>query len=211
MIGIYKIENLINGKKYIGQSIHIEKRWATEKRDAFNEKKASYHYPLSKAFRKYGIENFSFEIIEECLQEELNDKEKYWVAFYDSFYSGYNQTLGGDSPRNKPKETIIGVIFDLENTNLYHREIAEKWNISQEMVQGINTGRYWFQENKVYPLQKQHKEKSHHIEKGQVLNKPIKTCAKCGKKITAKATLCIDCAHQALQKVERPNAKEVYE
>ena len=50
------------------------------------------------------------------------------------------------------KEKIIGVINDLLNTNMLHREIAEKWNISTEMVQGINTGRYWYQENKNYPL-----------------------------------------------------------
>jgi len=49
--------------------------------------------------RKYGIDNFSFEVIEECSLEELNDKEKYWIKYYDSHNSsnGYNLTDGGNT------------------------------------------------------------------------------------------------------------------
>lgn len=211
MVGIYKIENLINGNKYIGQSNNITKRWGTEKRTAFNEKDPRYDYPLSRALRKYGIENFSFEIIEECNIEQLNERERYWVSYYDSFYNGYNQTLGGDSPKNAPKEKIIGIIQDLENTDMYHREIAEKWNISQEMVQGINTGRYWFQENKNYPLQKKHKGKSHHIVNKQIVDKKYYYCEQCGAKITSKAILCVSCAQKKSRKVDRPEAKELFQ
>ena len=67
MIGIYKIENLINGKKYIGQSIDIETRWAEHKR--INERSLEtikQKYPLYLAFKKYGLENFSFEVLEIC-------------------------------------------------------------------------------------------------------------------------------------------------
>ena len=46
--------------------------------------------------RKYGIENFSFELIEECTQDELDDKEQYWIKYYDSFKNGYNNTIGGN-------------------------------------------------------------------------------------------------------------------
>lgn len=211
MIGIYKIENLINGNKYIGQSNNITKRWNAEKRTAFNEKDPGYEYPLSRALRKYGIENFSFEIIEECPEEKLNERERYWVAFYDTFFNGYNQTLGGDSPKVQPKEKIIGIIHDLETTDMYHREIAEKWQISQEMVQGINTGRYWFQENKTYPLQTQHKKKSHHIIGQQIIDKKHYYCAECGTEITSKATLCVSCAQKKSRKVNRPEAKELFE
>lgn len=73
--GIYRIKNLINEKSYVGQSTNIEKRWNKEKTSAFNKNYASYDYPLSRAFRKYGIENFSFEVIEECSKEELDEKE----------------------------------------------------------------------------------------------------------------------------------------
>lgn len=209
MVGIYKIENLITGKKYIGQSIHIEKRWNDEKRRAFQEATPEYTYPLSQAFRKYGLDSFTFEVIEECSVQELNARERYWIAYYNSFYDGYNQTLGGDSPISKPKPVIIGIINDLETTDMYHSEIAKKWDISQEMVQGINTGRYWFQETKSYPLQKKHKGKSRHIEQGVVQYREY-FCAKCGAPITAKATLCVSCAKVASRKVERPEALALY-
>lgn len=62
MTGIYKITNLVNGKMYIGQAVDIEERWIRHKRDwKIDKTKVLY-----KAIRKYGIENFSFEIIEEC-------------------------------------------------------------------------------------------------------------------------------------------------
>ena len=70
MKGIYKITNLINGNIYIGQSIDIENRFKTHKSRAFNENEREYEKPLYQAFRKYGLENFSFEIIEECEKEE---------------------------------------------------------------------------------------------------------------------------------------------
>lgn len=210
MIGIYKIENLINGHKYIGQSTDIEDRWTKEKQRAFQPKAHDYNYPLSRAFRKYGVNNFSFEIIEECTEEELNERERYWVQYYDTFFNGYNQTLGGDGSINKPKEYIIGIITDLENTDMYHKEIAKKWNVSVELVQGINTGRYWKQIDKEYPLQKTHKIKSQHIVNQQ--REIIEYfCEKCNKSISRGAKLCQTCAAEASRKVKRPNAKDLYE
>ena len=90
--GIYKITNLINNKIYIGQSINIEKRWACEKCGNCNDH-------LTRAFKKYGIDNFNFEIIEECQQSELNEKESYYIMLFKSFdeKNGYNMTLGGDA------------------------------------------------------------------------------------------------------------------
>lgn len=77
MIGIYKITNTINGKIYIGQSINIRRRWNQEKRCAFNQNDTAYNQLLSKAFRKYGIENFTFEVIEELSASALNEREIY--------------------------------------------------------------------------------------------------------------------------------------
>ena len=117
--GIYKIKNLINGHAYIGQSVNIEKRWNAHKKCAFRETSRSYDYPLSRAFRKYGIENFSFEIYEECNRLDLNDREKFYIQKYDTFFHGYNQTMGGDSGVGGcPKEHVIGIINDLETTNM---------------------------------------------------------------------------------------------
>ena len=89
MIGIYKITNKINNKSYIGQSIHIEQRWEEH---LYQSSGCSL---LKYALHKYGKDNFSFEVIEECNQEELNEKEQYWIKYYDTFYNGYNLTLGG--------------------------------------------------------------------------------------------------------------------
>ena len=87
MIGIYKIINKINGKCYIGQSTQIEKRWSKHKNTSHNQTSKAYDYPLYRAFRKYGIENFSFEILEECSNLELNEKEKYWINYYNPEYN----------------------------------------------------------------------------------------------------------------------------
>lgn len=75
MIGIYKIENKINGKIYIGQSNFIERRWTQHKSPYEQERHADF--PLYKAFKKYGIENFIFSVIEECSLNDLNRKEQY--------------------------------------------------------------------------------------------------------------------------------------
>ena len=204
LIGIYKIENLINHKIYIGQSVNIERRWNDEKRLAFDKTSLSYNYPISCALRKYGIENFLFEVLEECTKEQLNKQERYWIQYYDSFFNGYNQTLGGDSPILVQKEQIIGVITDLKNTDLYHKEIAQRWNISQEMVQGINTGRYWHQDNEDYPLQKKHKGYSRRGLKSQNWY-----CKKCGKKISKGANYCKECWDIEQRKVNRPSREEL--
>ena len=207
-IGIYKVENLINHNKYIGQSIRIEKRWKDEVDDAFDICSHSYDYPLQRAIRKYGIENFSFEILEECKQNELNEQERYWIHYYDTFFNGYNQTLGGDHTNTVPKEKIIGIIKDLEETDLYHREIAEKWQISTEMVQGINTGRYWFDEYRIYPIQTKHKQRFYNTKTYQPKEN---FCIDCGAPIGLKATRCVACGQKAQRKVERPSKEELFE
>ena len=94
MIGIYKITNKINNHCYIGQSINIYDRWKHEKSDAFREQSKSYDYPLSRALRKYGVENFTFEILERCNSIKLNEREKYWIDFYNTKEYGLNGTKG---------------------------------------------------------------------------------------------------------------------
>ena len=101
MIGIYKITNKINNQSYIGQSVDIEKR---KKEHLRNISDYNLNNSIYQALRKYGQENFSFEVLEECNKEELNDKEVYWISFYDSYNNGYNMTPGGDfNPSNVPE------------------------------------------------------------------------------------------------------------
>lgn len=91
--GIYKITNNVNGKCYIGQSIDIEKRFSQHK--SGNYRKLHINKRLYKAFEKYGINNFSFDIIDKCEINSLDDREIYWIEHYDSYANGYNDTKGG--------------------------------------------------------------------------------------------------------------------
>lgn len=93
---IYKITNIVNNQCYIGQAVNIKKRWREHRSDAFNKNCKDYNMVIYKAIRKHGLENFTFEILEECSQDLLNEKEVYWIAYFNSYYNGYNCTLGGD-------------------------------------------------------------------------------------------------------------------
>lgn len=99
--GIYKITNKINGKVYIGKSINIYYRWTQHKKIAKNSSKyRDGKKPLYYAIRKYGIDNFSFQIIEICNQDVLCDREIHWISVYNCTILsglGYNVTNGGDS------------------------------------------------------------------------------------------------------------------
>lgn len=91
---IYKITNTLNNKIYIGQTIKsVEKRFQQHKNNS--NKPYFSQIVLYKAFNKYGIENFKCEQIEEVINEQLDDREKYWIEYYDSYFDGYNSTLGG--------------------------------------------------------------------------------------------------------------------
>ena len=99
MTGIYIIKNKINDLVYIGQSIDIQRRWSIHwglgKKDA-NPNRLEYNNQIHTAMRKLGRENFYMEILEECPKEKLNEKEIYWIKFYNSYKKGYNGTEGGE-------------------------------------------------------------------------------------------------------------------
>lgn len=92
---IYKITNKINNKIYIGKtSYSLEKRFQEHCRDS--KKLELQNRPLYSAMRKYGIENFVIELIEECDDENVNARECYWIKYYNACHYGYNATLGGE-------------------------------------------------------------------------------------------------------------------
>lgn len=104
-IGIYCIENKINNKKYIGQSIHIHRRWSEHKYELNNNIHDNDY--LQKSWNKYGADNFDFNIIEVCDIEELDDKECYYISLYNTFDKkyGYNLVSGGGVNRIISEET----------------------------------------------------------------------------------------------------------
>ena len=106
---IYVITNKINGKQYVGKTNNtVQERWKEHCTDS--KKFRCNKRPLYDAMNKYGIENFSIQILEKCSWEEASLKEIYWIGKLDTYQNGYNATLGGDGK----------VLYD-------YREIANKY------------------------------------------------------------------------------------
>ena len=119
---IYKIENKLNGKVYIGQTVKtVEKRFNQHKNNS--NKEYFSQIVLYKAFNKYGIENFECVELEEIDNELLDEREKYWIEYYDSYFDGYNSTLGGRATQlyNWDVDDIIEKYQELRSA----REVAK--------------------------------------------------------------------------------------
>lgn len=183
MTGIYKYENLQNGKVYVGQSVDILRRHKDHLNRALNNFASNneYNTPLHKAIRKYGIKNFSFTILEECRKEELNEKERYWIQHFNSYGTGYNLTSGGQNQENTMKfdEDFVQIIKDiLINTSLTYEEIHKKYNISLGRISEINTGKIYYDSKLIYPLRSRKKKYY---------------CSNCGSEIFSNKNLCEKC------------------
>lgn len=125
---IYKITNKINDKIYIGQtSGTIEKRFKEHiKQSRYND---TFH--LYRAMRKYGIENFEVEEIEECEDITLSQREKYYIEYFDSYKNGYNMTIGGDGVIKYDYKEIADKYLELG----CEKYVAEYFNCSPSVVQ----------------------------------------------------------------------------
>ena len=193
--GIYKITNKINDKAYIGQAIDIESRWSKEKSRAFQPDSTEYNKTLSKAFRKYGIDNFSFEIIEECEMSVLDEREIYYIAIYNTYFEGYNETTGGNGGNCNACQKISKLdlleIYDLlQNSDISQKEIAQRYNVGYDVISTINHGKSRRLIGYTYPLRD---------------NTNTYYCCDCGIKISKKAIRCDACYKKQIRKVERPD------
>ena len=106
IIGIYKIKCKKNNKVYIGQSSDIKSRFRNHKSSLKNNKHENNY--LQYSYNKYGENSFTFELLEECDQNVLNEREIYWMKFFDSLNrnKGYNLEPGGCANKNLSIETI---------------------------------------------------------------------------------------------------------
>ena len=143
MIGIYMFENIKNHKKYIGQSIQITRR-----------KWEHYHNPSPNSYIDKALathpDDFQFSIIEECSVDKLDEREIYWIDYYDSLNNGYNMIHGGDCYHGennisaKLTEIQVKAIINLlEECKLTNKEIAEMYNVHINTIDFINRCRTW--------------------------------------------------------------------
>lgn len=119
---IYKISNDINKKVYIGQTIRpIEDRFKRHINDAINYILDTH---FARAIRKYGKDHFQIELIDQAVtQDELNQKEQYWIKYYDSIHNGYNETdaiykSGGNTYQSKSAEEMQEIEEKLRQTKI---------------------------------------------------------------------------------------------
>lgn len=142
---IYLVTNLINNKKYVGQTtLTIEERWSQHIYDAIFKYDDFYFH---KAIRKYKKENFKIEKVCECLNSELDDKEIYYIDFFKTYYiynQGYNLTRGGCGGTKVKEEEIMKLWYSgisaaeiAKDFNLYIRtvtDVLKRYNISQDEI-----------------------------------------------------------------------------
>lgn len=158
MIGlIYKYTNKINNKIYIGQT-----RQRLERRHYKHTNQLDDNTYFHRAVQKYGMENFSLEIIEDNIPlEQLDEREIYWIKYFDSYYTsgkGYNETKGGKwGPSSQllsgsQEENIKQKLKN--NLDLSLTEIAKQYNVSLSCISDINTGKTFYDKNINYPIRK---------------------------------------------------------
>lgn len=119
---IYKITNIQNNKIYIGQTIRpVEQRFHRHINDALNNILNTH---FARAIRKYGKDNFVVEIIDTAqTQDELNQKERYWIQYYNSVQEGYNETdaiskCGGNTYQSKTEEEMETIKEKIRQTKI---------------------------------------------------------------------------------------------
>ena len=125
---IYKITNKVNGKSYIGQTRYtLEFRW----RQHIHKKDNTYFH---NALHKYGTENFDLEILEECDVKDLNSKEIFYIAKYNTFNNGYNLTIGGDGNKTLMLDDKYDEIKSLYLSGFSSSKIATLYNVDKASI-----------------------------------------------------------------------------
>lgn len=141
---------------YVGQTNNLEYRHKQHiKYDPYNPNNIEYNYPLSRGIRKYGANEYELIILEDKLKkEELNEREIYWIKYYDTYFNGYNQSTGGSNPvkpifDDKLIDLVISLLKDYENS---YQDIANKTGLSITHIYNINTGNRRKRDNINYPI-----------------------------------------------------------
>lgn len=138
---IYKITNKVNNKVYIGQTVQtLKERFQKHCQNANNNDKTHKNMAIVKAIKKYGKENFIIELIEEVRTEDLDNREKYWISYYNSYENGYNCTKGGQNgATRKYKLSWIeeNEVIEAKYLGFSIKEIEEAYGIDRTSVHNI--------------------------------------------------------------------------
>ena len=178
MYYIYKFTNKINEKIYIGQTNNLQKRYNGHKSVSFNKNSSDYNLPFHCAIRKYGIENFNYEVLEEIdeneSQEFVDEREIFFINEFKSLIdeNGYNISLGGQGFRRKPlsfeeclqksKLFTKEEILDIQNRLINDEEFEDietfySPKLKPSFLRNINCGLNFKNPELDYPLKKHSK------------------------------------------------------
>lgn len=124
---IYLITNDINDLKYVGLTTRsLEIRWKEHKRHKSQK--------IDEAINQYGAEHFQIQELEQCSDELLDEREIYWIKYYDSFNHGYNVTPGGRDDKlilNYDKQQEVKALW---NEGLGQKQIQQRTKLNVETV-----------------------------------------------------------------------------
>lgn len=133
---IYGLKNKLNNKYYIGQTtrtpeIRLDEHIQEKNRDRAKDRK------LYVAINKFGIHSFDLITIEKCDDDKLNQKEKYYIEFYDAKNNGYNETYGGKGKPFVNKVIEQKIIETYQNNKMTVKLLSKRFNLCVDTVSEI--------------------------------------------------------------------------
>ncbi len=146
MIYIYKYENNLNHKIYIGQTVDFKKRCREHLNASINKNHRDYNFPIHRAINIYGINNFTITVIDCCnSKEKANERERYWIKKYNSYQNGYNATPGGqDGGGYNGKQVDIydlngNYLMSYENAKIAAKELGISYSSLMQVIHNKRT------------------------------------------------------------------------
>lgn len=177
---------------YVGRTNNLERRRREhEIYEPTEVNRPHYNYPLSRGIRKYGVNAYKCEIIEEVsTYEESLEQEKYWIKYYDTFNdpSKYNYTPGGELSftTTKFEDEIIEEVKELLEQQIDYETIRDRTGVSISHISEINTGKRRKDKNRTYPINEMTRGRKISSKELQEIIELLKTtqitCAEIGKK-----------------------------
>lgn len=140
--------NKITGMSYIGQTVDFKNRKSRHIKDAFRQREKDTSV-FHKSILIHGAESFDWKILEECSKDKLDDRERYWIQYYDTYNNGYNMTLGGENAdcllawkEANPEKVLAQNMQNVQKMIQWNREHPE------ESAKNLALGAEWHKTHK---------------------------------------------------------------